>query len=201
MTQVPQDQRVRLISDDICHDDSEFFLNLLDNQAIAAYNQHQDWEEQQLLRSQVQQEFSDYLAEKVGADAVSWLHLYLQGQSQEAIAQILNLPIQSIYRLREKVAYHALRNFALKSHPDLVANWLETSLQDHHFGLTPGQWTLFCQEISPLQQTIIQERQGGQSLEAIAQKLALRNTQMNQEWTQIYLVAQALRCRDREADP
>lgn len=200
MTQVPQSQKIRLLSEEVGADGSESALSLLDDRAIATYNTRQEWEEQQLWRGKVQQGFSDYLAEKVGADAVRWLQLYLQGQSQEAIAQTLNLPIKDIYRLREKVGYHAIRNFALKSNPDLVEHWLGTSLQEHQFGLTAAQWEVLWQEISPLQQTIIQERQTGQSLEAIAQKLALRKTQINQEWTHIYLFAQSLRNRDREKE-
>lgn len=201
LTQIPPKGKIHLLLGEMNDsDENNVFPNWLDNEAIATYNNQQEWEEQQLLRSQVQQELADYLADKVGDDAVQWLQLYLQGQTQDAIAQTLNLPIQQMYRLREKIAYHALRNFALKSHPDLVAHWLETSVSEHYLGLTPSQWTGFYASLSPLQLRIVNERQLGQSLEAIAQKLSLRPTQVNQSWTQIYLAAQSLRNRDCKAE-
>jgi DNA-binding transcriptional regulator LsrR (DeoR family) len=56
--------------------------------------------------------------------AASWLQLYLQGITQEAIAEKLNIPIKQVYRLREKVSYHALKVFSAKHNPELVAEWL-----------------------------------------------------------------------------
>ncbi|MDA0211193.1 MULTISPECIES: hypothetical protein [unclassified Desertifilum] len=37
----------------------------------------------------------------------------------------MNLKIVEVYRLREKVSYHAKSIFALKTKPELVANWLQ----------------------------------------------------------------------------
>jgi DNA-binding CsgD family transcriptional regulator len=56
--------------------------------------------------------------------AAEWLRLYLQGQTQEAIAQTLDIPVKQVYRLREKITYHAVRVFATKDQPELVASWL-----------------------------------------------------------------------------
>ena len=136
LTQVPISDSIRLVSSEILADDSENPISLLDTQAIAEYQHTQALEEQQMLRAEVKQEFEHYLAEHLGPVAVQWLQLYLQGRSQEAIARILNLQVKEVYRLREKISYHAVRVFALKGQPEIVGNWLETSLQEHSFGLT-----------------------------------------------------------------
>jgi DNA-binding CsgD family transcriptional regulator len=122
----------------------------------------------------VRQEFEHYLAEKVDPLAVEWLRLYLQGHSQEAIAKTLDLPIKQIYRLREKINYHAVKIFALKSRPELVASWLKTSLQEHNMGLTPDRWQEFWQGLTPLQQKIIDRLKEGKTIDEIAQKLHLK---------------------------
>ena len=72
----------------------------------------------------MKQEFERYLAEHLGSEAVQWLQLYLQGWSQKAIASCLNLQVKEVYRLREKISYHAVHVFALKHEPKLVGNWL-----------------------------------------------------------------------------
>lgn len=128
MTQVPADDFIRLVSQEIGPDDAEGAVSLLDSQAIAQYQEAQTTQELQDLRQSVQQRFESYLLEKnVDPQAVEWLRLYLQGQSQEAIAQALNLNVKQVYRLREKVSYHATRVFAAKTQPELVASWLGTN--------------------------------------------------------------------------
>jgi len=125
MTQVPADDFIRLVSQEVAPDDAEGAVSLLDTQAIAQYQDAQAAEEQQDLRNSVQQRFEAYLLEKkVDPQAVEWLRLYLQGQSQEAIAKALNLNVKQVYRLREKVSYHATRVFAAKAQPELVSTWL-----------------------------------------------------------------------------
>lgn len=124
LTQVPTDNLLQLVSEDFHTEDSENPLNLLDMQAITNHQDMLTLIEQQDLRTTVKQEFSSYLENQLGAIAVQWFELYLQGQSQDAIARSLNLPVKNIYRLREKVIYHALRVFALKAQPELVDNWL-----------------------------------------------------------------------------
>ena len=42
---------------------------------------------------------------------------------QQAIATDLNLDISFVYRLREKIVYHALRNF-VQQNQLLVSSWL-----------------------------------------------------------------------------
>jgi hypothetical protein len=124
MTQVPAKDFIRLVSEEVAPDDTEGAVSLLDAQAVAQYQDTQAIEEQQELRDAVKQAFETYLTEKVGPDAAQWLTLYLQGRSQEAIAQSLNIPVKQVYRLREKINYHAVRVFASKSQQELVTSWL-----------------------------------------------------------------------------
>jgi hypothetical protein len=124
MTQVPAKDFIRLVSEEVAPDDSDSSVSLLDSQAVAEYQEAQAAEEQQELRDAVVQKFEAYLAEHIGSVAAEWLHLYLQGRSQEAIAQTLGMPVKQVYRLREKVNYHAVRVFASKAQADLVISWL-----------------------------------------------------------------------------
>lgn len=192
MTQVPQEQMIRMISEEITGDDPDSSFSLLDNQAIEAYQESQAWEDQMVSRVKVQTEFSNYLGEKVGEEAQQWLTLYLQGKSQEEISQIMGLPIKQIYRLREKIGYHAIKVFAIKKEFDLVANWLGISF-DHSFGLTPSQWQQFYQELSDQQKQLIDLLKQQQSLEDIAKLLGQKKSQVYNEWTELYLTAQNLR--------
>jgi DNA-binding NarL/FixJ family response regulator len=193
MTQVPQTEIIRLISEEVNLEESDSAVSLLDSRAIAEYQESQTFQDKQSLRLKVQREFESHLAEKVGSEAVEWLRLYLQGRSQEAIAQSLNLPIKQVYRLREKIGYHAIRVFAMKGNPELVANWLEISPKEHNLGLTLKQWQIFCQGLTPTQRQIVEQIKAGQSFDAIAQSLNWKKSQLMGEWSQLYLTAQELR--------
>ncbi|MFP4298398.1 MAG: HetZ-related protein 2 [Spirulinaceae cyanobacterium] len=193
MTQVPQQQRIRTISEEITLEDGDVPLSLIDNEAIENYQLEQSEEERQLLRLEVQKEFEQYLAEKVDPLAVTWLRLYLQGQSQDAIATQLNVPIKQIYRLREKVSYHAVKVFALKARPELVAGWLQISLNEHNLGLTLSQWQVFTQSLNSQQQALLERLQAGDSFEAIAAEWQWKKSQVINEWHQLYQAAQDLR--------
>jgi hypothetical protein len=173
---------------------------LLDNQAVIEYQQAQELEEQQGLRIAVKKEFENYLGEQLGPVAVQWLQLYLQGKSQDAIAKQLDKPIKEVYRLREKISYHAIRVFALKGQPELVANWLEISLQEHSLGLTQKQWQQFLQQLSPIQRQILELLKAGKKVEAIAQDVKLKTHQVMGEWSKIYLAAQALRIAEENKE-
>lgn len=129
MTQVPAKDFIRLVSEEIAPDDSDGAISLLDTQAVSQYQDAQAAEEQQELRDAVRRQFETYLTEKVGPVAAQWLNLYLQGRSQEAIAETLDLPIKQVYRLREKINYHAVRVFAAKSQRELVISWLGNSIE------------------------------------------------------------------------
>ena len=196
LTQVPSNDLVRLVSEEILTDDSDNRVNLVDTQAVAEYQEAQAAEEQLALRQTVKQEFEDYLQENLGQEAVEWLRLYLQGKSQDEIAKKLNKPIKDIYRLREKISYHAVRVFALKGKSELVENWLSISLKEHNLGLTPKQWQQLHEQLTPLQRQVLQLRKAGHSIEDTASQLKLKSHQAMGEWTKVYLVAQSLRSED-----
>lgn len=196
LTQMPQGSSVRLISEEILSDEGDNTLSsLLDVQALAVDQDLQAREEQQALRTEVQQEFASYLGTHLGDVAVQWLRLYLEGYSQDAIAQQLKLSVKDVYRLREKISYHAVRVFAFKCQPQLVGNWLQTSLQEHSFGLTPQQWQKFCQTLTPKQQQIVELLKAGKNIEAIAQTLNIKTHQVMGEWSKLHLAAQAIRSK------
>ncbi|MCC5617102.1 HetZ-related protein 2 [Nostoc sp. CHAB 5836] len=196
LTQVPNADLIRLVSEEVLTDDSDNRVNLVDSQAIAEYQEAQQLEEQQTLRQSVQKEFENYLQENLGTEAVEWLRLYLQGKSQEEIAQKLNKQTKEVYRLREKISYHAVRVFALKGQPELVDSWLSISLKEHNLGLTPNQWQQLDEKLTPLGRQILDLRRADNSIEAIAQHLKLKTHQVLGEWTKVYLVAQALRTQE-----
>ena len=193
MTHVPEGDLVRLVSEEVTPEDTDTPVSLLDNQAVADYHDTQAWEEQQTQRQLVREEFEAYLIENLGMDAALWLRLYLQGQSQEAIASALNKPVKEIYRLREKISYHAIRVFSIKENPELVASWLENSLQEHNLGLTPKQWQDFLDNLTPDQRHLLEQMRANQPIEAIAKDLNWKINQVIGEWTKLYLAAQALR--------
>lgn len=196
LTQVPGSDLVRLVSEEVLTDDSDNRVNLVDNQAIAEYQEAQQLEEQQSLRQTVQEEFTNYLQENLGEDAVKWLKLYLQGKSQDEIAKILSKPIKEVYRLREKISYHAVRVFAVKGKPELVEHWLAISLRENNLGLTQEQWQEFYQKLTPIERQILDLRKADNSIEAIAKQLELKTHQVMGEWTKVYLAAQALRTQE-----
>src|SRR4028118_2270861 len=69
MTHVPEGDLVRLVSEEVTPEDMDAPVSLLDNQAIADYQEDQAWEEQQTLRRSVRQEFEAYLTENLGPEA------------------------------------------------------------------------------------------------------------------------------------
>ncbi|MEW5857124.1 MAG: HetZ-related protein 2 [Cyanobacteriota bacterium] len=125
MTHIPKGELVRLVSEEVPSHETNNPVSFLDIHAVAEYQENQAFEEQMFLRTTVKQEFCSYLAENVSREAAAWLELYLAGNSQEAIASALNLQTREVYRLREKVSYHAIRVFARKTKPELVASWLK----------------------------------------------------------------------------
>ncbi|MEM7770464.1 MAG: HetZ-related protein 2 [Cyanobacteria bacterium P01_E01_bin.6] len=193
MTQVPSGDLIRLVSEEIVLDDSDNPVSLLDDEAISQYQDQQAVEEQQALRTTVKGEFLSYLEDNVGSEAAQWLELHLQGQTQEAIAQTMEMPIKQVYRLREKISYHAIRVFGLKNKPTMVMSWLGTSLDEHSLGLTSTQWNEFWQNLSPIQCHIITKLKAGKEIEAIAQDLNMKSAQVLSEWSKLYLAAQEIR--------
>ncbi len=195
MTQVPTGEMIRLISEEITGEDGEDSLSLLDMQAQDRYQEEQTLLDQTQQRHSIKTSFMDYLSRHLDDTAAQWLDLHLKGCSQEQISQTLNLPIQKVYRLREKVSYHALRIFALREQPALVLSWLKTSLEDHNFGLTLTQWQDFWNQLNREQQAILQGYQSNRSAKVIAQDLGLSLKQVQSQWVQLYLQAQEFRNR------
>ena len=193
LTQVPTSELVRLVSEEIIAENNDNPVSLIDHQAIAQYQEIQYLEEQQANRQLVQEEFAEYLLANIGQLAVDWLQLYLQGKSQEQIAKQLNKPIKEVYRLREKISYHAVRIFAIKGQPELVDNWLSASLKEDNLGLTATEWQQLEEQLTPLAQQVLNLCKAGNSIEEIAQKLQRKTHQVLSEWTKIYLAAQKLR--------
>ncbi|MBD2106453.1 HetZ-related protein 2 [Nodosilinea sp. FACHB-13] len=193
MTQVPTGELIRLVSDEIAPNDSEDSLSLLD---VEAWNQYQDEQtelEQQSMRQQVKNSFVNYLSRNLDDTAARWLELHLNGLSQEQIAQALGMPVQQVYRLREKISYHAIRIFALREQPAMVLGWLKTSLQEHNFGLTPAEWDGFWQDLSPEEQAILTAYKAEYPPDELARRLGLKSRQIQAQWVQLYLRAQELR--------
>lgn len=193
LTQVPTKDMVRLVSEEVLGEDGENRVSLVDQNAIEDYQEEEKSQEQELQRHLVREEFSEYLKENLGEDATIWLQLYLKGFTQDAIAKKLGKPIKEIYRLREKIGYHAVRVFAVKDKPELVSNWLETSLLEHNLGLTLQQWEQLQEKLSPVQKQVLEMSKMGKTTEEIAQNLKRKTHQVMGEWTKVYLAAQALR--------
>ncbi|MGF1537263.1 MAG: HetZ-related protein 2 [Elainellaceae cyanobacterium] len=196
MTQVPSQEIIRLISEEQTLTDSESPISLLDDEALAQYQDAKFWQEQQTLRYSVKQEFMAYLSQALGDEAVEWLQLHLQGHTQEAIAQQMALPIKQVYRLREKIAYHAVRVFCTKRKSELVTTWLGTSLTEHSFGLSPDQWRQFWDGLTADQRLLVADLKAGKSFDAIADRLSLTTAQLMSEWNKLYLAAQQIRTKD-----
>jgi DNA-binding NarL/FixJ family response regulator len=192
VTNVPQGDLVKLVSDEIVGDSDSTF-SLLDKQAQDDYQQQQEWEETQIARNLVKTSLRSYLSENVSPEAGIWLELYLQGKTPEAIAIVLKMDIKQVYRLREKINYHTLKVFAIKAESELVSQWLHISLQEHNLGLTPHQWERFCDSLESKQREIMMGLKAGDSVESIAKSLKLKTNQVMGEWSQIYLAAQELR--------
>lgn len=193
LTQLPAGELVKLVSPEIITENNDHPVSLIDHQAIAQYEEIEYLEEQQAKRQLVQAEFAEYLLANIGQLAVDWLQLYLQGKSQEQIAKQLNKPIKEVYRLREKISYHAVRIFAIKHQPELVDNWLSASLKEDNLGLTATEWQQLEEQLTPLAQQVLKLCKAGNSMEEIAQKLQCKTNQVLSEWTKIYLTAQKLR--------
>lgn len=200
LTQVPQQEWVQLLSEELDLNDSDETVSLFDSQSASQYQELEKENERRELRTLVKEEFSQYLQDKVDPEAAEWLNLYLNGYTQEAIAKILNMPIKKVYRLREKVGYHAIKVFATRQKPELVASWLESSLNQHNFGLTTSQWQTYWQQITPAQKQLIEQMKAGKTNEAIAKDMKMKLTQVLNEWTQLYLTAQSIRNGDNVAE-
>lgn len=193
VTHLPPDNFVKMVSDVATdEDDGELTVNLIDYLKLEDNLEQQDWAETQILRDRVQELLSSHLAAKLGTDAREWLRLHLQGKSPETIAKSLQLDLPQVYRLREKVTYHA-KVFAMKHQTEIVGEWLKISLTEHNLGLTESQWASFIQSLTPDRVSILTLLKAGKSISTIAKILNLKTNQVEGKWKQIYLAAQNLR--------
>ena len=193
MTQVPSDELIQLISEEMGTDTADGTLSLLDFEALDQYEAQKALENQQAARQLVKQQFSAYLQEKLGTQAVQWLDLHLQGYAQDSISRQLGLNIREAYRLREKISYHAIRIFTLKEQPDLVFSWLKTSLKQHNLGLTTQEWDSYWASLKPAQQRMLTAFKSGEPIESIAKSFELKPKQVTSQWAELYLLAQETR--------
>jgi hypothetical protein len=192
VTNIPQGELIKLVSDEIVADSDSTF-SLLDREAQELDRQQQEWAEIQVTRDRVKQTLRSYLVENISPEAGLWLDLYLQGKSPASIATTLKMDIAQVYRLREKIDYHTLKVFAIKAESELVAEWLNISLQANNLGLTPSQWQLFCDSLDPPQLEILMRVKAGESVESIAKSLHIKTNQVTGAWGKIYLAAQKIR--------
>lgn len=192
VTNLPPGNFVKMVSDVIGDDDGENSVNLIDHLLLENDREQQDWEETQILRAEVTERMSLYLTEKLGTDASEWLRLYLLGKTPEEMVESLKLDLKQIYRLREKVTYHA-RVLAIKNQSEIVGEWLKTSLSEHNLGLTTSQRAALEQSLTPQQLDILTRIKRGESIDTIAKALNLKTNQVEGEWKQVYVVAQNLR--------
>jgi DNA-binding CsgD family transcriptional regulator len=193
VTNVPRSDSIKMISEAVTDEAGDSSFNLLDRQVLENYQEQQEWEETQVQRSRVKEQMLAYLEENLGAQAKTWLELYLLGKTPEEIAQQLQLDIKQVYRLREKISYHAVKVFAVKSQPEMVAEWLKTSMKEHNLGLTVKQRQDLEQKLNDQQLVILAGIQSETPIEELAKKLGLKTNQVVSEWSQIYLQAQELR--------
>ncbi len=201
MTQVPNSKLIQLISEEIGTDEANSTISLLDFEALDRYEVQKEFEEHQAARQAVKQQFADYLHEKLGATAVQWLELHLQGYAQDNISQQLGLNVREAYRLREKISYHAIRIFTLKEQPDLVFSWLKTSLEHHNLGLMLTEWNRYWSRLSDDQQAILTALKSGRTVKEIAQSMNLTEKQFASQWADLYLMAQSQRLAETITQP
>jgi DNA-binding CsgD family transcriptional regulator len=86
-----------------------------------------------------------------------------------------------------------LKYLPLRINPKLVADWLGISLHEHSLGLTSSQWQYFYQKLSQEQRELIKLLTAKKTVEDISQQLGWKPSKIYNEWTQLYLEAQALR--------
>jgi hypothetical protein len=123
LTYVPEGQSVRLVSDNVTTEENDNFLSLIDYETIKRENNPQPIYDEECLRTEIKEKFAQYLAEKFGTTAARWLELHLQCKKPSEIASALNCSDTDVYRLRDKICYHARGKFA-SLHWELIHEWL-----------------------------------------------------------------------------
>ena len=135
------------------------------------------------LRGVVSDQLLSYLEERQQEDCADYFVLRLQDLPAHEIEAILGLTPRQRDYLQQRFKYHLIR-FALSHHWELVHQWLEADLE-RNFGLTPYQWGVFWDEITPSQQEMIELKQKALPDKAIAQAIGCTITQMNKQWSKL----------------
>ncbi|NJN57226.1 MAG: heterocyst differentiation protein HetZ [Leptolyngbyaceae cyanobacterium SL_5_9] len=136
-----------------------------------------------VLRHAVIAELLKYLEERQQTDCADYFALRLQDLPANEIEAILKLTPRQRDYLQQRFKYHLIR-FALSHHWELVHQWLEADLE-RNFGLTPQQWQLLQDRITPQQLELLRLKQKGLADGAIAQALGCTATQVQKQWSKL----------------
>lgn len=135
------------------------------------------------LRKTVIKELMRYLEERQQQDCADYFALRLQDLPANEIEAILGLTPRQRDYLQQRFKYHLIR-FALSHNWELVHQWLEADLE-RNLGLTPQEWQMFQDQITPQQQELLRLKQKGMDDKAIAQVLGCTPTQVQKQWTKL----------------
>ncbi len=172
--------------------------SFFDSDAIADYIDRQAHLESKTLYDEIVAKLRVSIVDSLGAAAGIWIELYLQGKNASEIANVLNMDIDRVYRLREKIDYHINQVFAFKNEAALVARWLNTSLQEHNLGLTTREWQQLDRDLTPIQIQIVNSLKADLSIAEIANNLNLKASQVMGEWRKVYFIARSIRAKKQE---
>ena len=75
----------------------------------------------------------------------------------------------------------------------MVAQWLQTSLIENNFGLTPHQWENFWTKLTPRQLQILTSLKSGLSVKEIGTEIKLKTDRVVGQLRRIYSAAQSIR--------
>lgn len=132
-----------------------------------------------------------YFEEREQQDCANYFILRLKDLSAPEIEAILDLSPRQRDYLQQRFKYHLVR-FALSHRWELVHQWLEADLE-RNLGLTPQEWQHFHSELTEQQQTLLELKQAGQEMGAIAKALSLTPTQTEKQWFKILTIAWDIR--------
>ncbi len=143
------------------------------------------------LRETVIKELMAYLEEHQQNDCADYFALRLQDIPASEIEEILHLTSRERDYLQQRFKYHLVR-FALSHRWELVHQWLDADLE-RNLGLTPQQWQAFQAQLGSEQVKLLQLKQQGLILSAIAQALSCTVTQVEKRWFKLLELAWDIR--------
>jgi hypothetical protein len=143
------------------------------------------------LRDTVVEELFTYLEERQQSECADYFTLRLQDLPTSEIEEFLNLTPRQRDYLQQRFKYHLIR-FALSHRWELVHQWLEADLE-RNLGLTPQEWQLFQEKMTPQQRELLELKQQGKSTGEIAQALSCTVTQVEKRWFKLLELAWDIR--------